>query len=305
MAISTLFKLDQVLLPGSVAVSNIKSQRWASGVSDFLENPSGHVYPMFTSVQQQEPMVEFTSPSIDKILGVVGVGGAALGATTTYLKLATTTGSVARATTSHSKIVLTSSIAYWRSIRLSHNGTGEIAVSLMANYDGTNDPFIYTASVALNGNLAADNWFGAGPVSINGVAVPGIKEISIDNEVKLIQEGASSEEFDTFIGIESCRPTITIKTKQMVNWATLGLRGSALDGTNGIVCYGRKFTPNGSRVADATAGHLKFIGLLGTVKPVDTSGDGTSPMTDTLKATLVSSSDSVAPLTFSTASAIT
>jgi hypothetical protein len=85
----------------------------------------------------------------------------------------------------------------------------------------------------------------------------------------------------------------------------LGLRGTVLDGTNGIVCYGRKFAPSASRVSNATAAHLKFQGLNGTCIPVESAGDGRSPMSDTLKVELVTLTAETNPLTCSTGQAIT
>ena len=92
----------------------------------------------------------------------------------------------------------------------------------------------------------------------------------------------------------------------MVNWgATIGLRGTALDGAAGILCYARKWNNFNSRVANATAQHISFVGLNGTIIPMDSDGNGSSPMSDTLKAELVTVSDAVAPLTCTNAVAIT
>lgn len=304
MAISTLYKLDKVVLPAGVEFSNIKSARWAAGISDMLEMPAGNVFPMFTANQVQKPQLEFQTSELGVLLGAIGVGGAAVGSSAAFFKLATQTGAVARASASHSKITLTSSCAYWTSIRLSHNAPAEANIVLVAGYDGANDPFIYAGGVALSGSLIAGSWFGVGPVKINGTLVPGIKDVTIDSGIKLIREGGESEEFDTFVGIEECKPTITIRTLTAVNWATLGLRGLALDGAAGVLVYGRKFAQNGSRVANGTAQHVSFIGLNGVARPVDTSGDGSAPISDSIKCVLTTVSDSVAPLTVNGATAI-
>src|SRR6185369_11511222 len=140
-----------------------------------------------------------------------------------------------RATTSHQRIVISQSCVYWTSIRLTDKGMGEAQVMIVPIYDGVNDPFVYTGSVALSGSLVAGTFFGAGPVSVNGVAIPGIQEITIDSGVKLVQLGDASEEFDTFAGIEEGRPSVTVKTYETMNWSSLGLRGTALNGATGLV----------------------------------------------------------------------
>jgi hypothetical protein len=57
-------------------------------------------------------------------------------------------------------------------------------------------------------------------------------------------------------------------------------------------------------VANATAQHIKFTGLNGIATPVDSNGQQSSPITDTVRVQLTSVSDSVLPLTVNTASAI-
>jgi hypothetical protein len=222
-----------------------------------------------------------------------------------YFKKAAVTGNDSRASTTHRKITVAASCAYWSTIRLPHNGQGEATVIMTASYDGSNAPFVYAGTIALSGNLGAGTHFGAGPVAINGTALPGVKEITIESGVKLIQEGSSSEIWDTFVGIEMTEPKVTIRTLENVNWATILLSGTALNGSTGLTFYARKFAQNGNRTADATAEHIKFVGALGTAFPIDSNGEQSSPISDTLVCELLSASDSVAPLIGTTASAIT
>jgi hypothetical protein len=267
---------------------------------------------MFQGVQSIKPALEFTTPELDVLLAAIGVGGASIGSTATYLKAASVTGTVARATTSHLKVTITSSVGYWSQIRLPHQGTGQATVMLVANYDGTNDPFIYTGSQTLSGNLGVGTFFGAGPVSINGTSYGGVQEITVDSGVHLIQAGGENEEFDTFVAIQQTDPVVTVKFLNAVSLPVLGLRGLALNGTTGLTFYARKFKGSaagsfsaGTRVANATAEHIKFVGAVGIASNVDINGQASSLATDTIKIWLASGSDSVAPLVGTTASAIT
>lgn len=304
----TIHKLDKIVLPSSVVFSNIKSQKWSPNIQSLIERPAGHLHPMFVGNQSIQPGFEFSTTELDVLLAACPLGGASLGSSTTYFKLGTDLSSAARAAASHKKIVIASSLLYWTNIRLPHNGAGEASVMLAANYDGSNDPFVYSASVALAGNLTLGTFFGAGPVSINGSVIPGIQEITIDSGIKLLRVGANSEEFDTFIGIETTDPVVTIKTSSLTNWATVLLRGLALNNSTGLVFYARKFTANPSsvsRVADATAEHVKFVALLGQAIPVDSSGSGAGMISDTIRIICVAGSDSIAPLVPTASSAIT
>lgn len=303
MSLSTVWKLDRLVFPAT-SFSVITSARWQANIQQMVERPAGHPHPMFAANQSQKPALEFSTTELDVLLGAINFGGASFGTIDSYFKKAAVTGSVARATAEHQRVRIAASCGYLTRIRLVHNGRSEGTAVLQANYDGTNDPFAYTGSVALAGNLSAGTYFGAGPVSINGTSLGGVQEISIDSGVRLIQAGGESEEFDTFVGLEMTEPTVTITFLQAINWATVGLRGTTLDGTNGLVFYGRKFSQGGSRVANATAQHIKFTGLNGIATPVDSNGQQSSPITDTVRVQLTSVSDSVLPLTVNTASAI-
>ena len=57
-------------------------------------------------------------------------------------------------------------------------------------------------------------------------------------------------------------------------------------------------------VANATAEHIKFTGLLGSAVPIDSSGQGTSPISHTFRCELVAPDDSTLPLTINTGATI-
>jgi hypothetical protein len=305
MAITAPFKLDKIRLPSTVDIDVVSNATIDAGISNFTERPAGHVSPMFTGNQAQKPMVEFTTPQLDVLLGAVTLAGVSAGTISLYLKAATVTGNTARATTAHKKIDIASSCLYWTSLRLPHNGQAEITARIQAAFDGTNDPFVYGGSVAVPSTLSAGTFFGAGPVSLNGTTLPAVQSITVDSGINMIQAGGESEEFDTFIGIESSAPVVTIQFLQEVNWSSIGLRGTTLNGTTGLVFYGRKYANKASRVANATAEHIKFTVLNGVANPVNTTGQRSSLVSDTLRIHAIAGTDSVLPLTVSTASAIT
>ncbi len=303
MAINTLYKLDKIVLASGQELHAVNNNQVQFGIKTMMERSAGEVWPNFRANQEQKPMLQVTTKQLDKLLTNVPMEGNFALSPVAYLKKAAAAGSVARATTVHEKAVITECCIYWTSIRLSHNNAGEAQVVIVPVFDGTHDPIIFTGSIALPGTLSAASYFGVGPVAINGVAIPGIQEVTIESGIKLLQLGDSSEEFDTFVGLETGDPSVTIKTLEQINWLTMGLRGTALDGTDGLLVYGRKFANNGSRVANATAEHLKFVALNGFCVPQDTNGQESSPVTDTLKVELVAP-DSTVPMSITVGSAI-
>lgn len=305
MAVSSPFKLDKIVLPSSVEFSHISNVRAAPGIIDFLSNPAGHPWPMFAANAGFQPVISFTTEQVDTVLTNIGVGG--LSVTTDsylYLALGTVTGKVARATTSHTRLVVAELLAYWTTCRFPHNGAATADVVLAASWDGTNDPFVSAGSVALSGNLAAGNRFGAGPVAVNGSALAGVQEFNLNSNLQIIRAGGESEPFDSFLGIQAGTPTVDLSYIGPNAITTFGLAGTVLDGANGIELYGRKFTPNGGRVANATTEHLYLQGLLGTLKAVEVSGSGAELGVNRVEARLVASSDSVVPLTVTGSQAI-
>lgn len=297
-------KLDKVVFPSSVEFSQIHNARWGAEIESLIERPAGHPHPMFRGNRMQKPVFEFTTSDLKTLIANVGVGGASIASTTsTYFKLAATTGNVARATTSHKRINIAQGLLYWTTITLPHNGRGEAQVVFVATYDGSNDPFVYAGSVALSGNITAASYWGAGPVAINGTEVPGVQQVEISSGVRLIEAGEASVPWNSFVGVEMTEPSITIRVAQERNWSTFGLAGTALDGSTGVVAFGRKFAAQG-RVAPATTSHLKFSGANGSVIPVDSSGQESGPITDTLRCELLAASDSTVPLTLAVDQAI-
>lgn len=296
--LSTLWKLDKLVMPSSVEFHQIHRQSWSAGIQSMLEYLAGHPHPMFTANQRQQPTLSFTTSQIDTLLTNIGVGGAAVGSTASYFKKVTETGSVARATLEHERMTIAESTVYWTTIRLPHNGRAEADVVMVITYDGSNEPFVYAGSVALSGNLSVGGYWGLGPCSVNGTSITGPQDVTIESGIKLIQEGDASELYDTFCGIEMTAPKVTLRTINRVNWGSiLGLNGLALNGTTGMVVFARKYTANGTRVANGTNGHIKFIGLNGHAVPQDSSGENSGLVSDTCVFNLVSGSDSILPLT--------
>lgn len=305
MAIASAFKLDKIVMPSGVEFSHITNVRCAPEVQDFLSSPAGHPFPMFGANALVKPIVSFDTEQVDVVLTNIGAGGASV-ATASYLyfAVATTTGKTARATTAHARMKLTTCIAYWTTIRAPHNGAAVASVVLCAGWDGTNNPIVPEGTVALSGNLAAGNRHGAGPVAVNGSALAGVQEWSATSGIQLIEAGGESEIYNSFVGVERGQPTLDVSYIGPDAITTFGINGTVLNGSTGIICYGRKFTPNGGRVANATAEHFYLQGLLGTLKVIEASGSGAQLGMNRVQARLVASSDSVVPLVSAVSQAI-
>lgn len=280
MPVAEEWYLDKIVLPSSVEFHAMDSATLDANITSMIERGAGEVHPNFIATQSQRPRVQFATTQIGTILANIPLVGAAIASGTMYLKKGTTTGRISRATTSHKKVAWTTACVYWSTIRLPHNGRGTVDVIVETIYDGTNKPFIYTGSVALSGSVSTQDYFGAGPVVINGTSYTDVQEITISSGVQLDILGGSSEVYNTAIAVQSVEPSIEVSLLRSINWPTLTPDGLALDGTNGFIAYGRKFASDGDRVANGTAGHVGASCLSGRVVPLTTSGNGAGTLVD-------------------------
>lgn len=283
MAVAEEWFLDKIILPSSVEFHSITSGRLEAGIATMMERGAGEVHPNFLATQVQQPSIPFSTTQIGTALTNVPLIGASVASGTFYLKKGAVTGRVARATTSHKKVACTTACVYWSNIRLPHNGPGTIDVVIMPVYDGSTSPFVYTGSIALSGSVSSQDYFGAGPVYINNTAYTDVQEINISSGVELFMLGGSSEVFNTAIGVRTTQPTIEVKMLRSINWPTLTPDGVALDGTNGFIAYGKKFSSDGQRVGNTTAGHVGVSCLSGRAIPLNTTGDGSSTLVDSFR----------------------
>lgn len=283
MAIAEEWFLDKVILPSSVEFQSFRNLRLDAGIQTMIERGAGEVHPNFIANQQQMQAVTFETPEIDTMLANYGFAGS-VASVAMWFKKGATTGRVARATTSHFKEAFTTSCIYLSSIKLPHNGVGTADVTIRSIYDGSNAPLIHTGSSALSGSIATTDYFGAGPIELNGTSYSDVQDITINTGVELAELGGSSEVWNTAIAVRIVEVSIEVRLLRAINWGTaITHSGIALNGTSGFIAYGRKYSPDGTRVADATAGHVGISALDGMVIPLNTSGEGSNIVSDTFR----------------------
>lgn len=298
MSVSTVVRLDKLVFP-TFELQQLDDERWSSGITRTVERAAGSPHPNFSFVDQFGPGIEATTPQVRTLLSNVPVNGLSAVSTNAYLKLAATTGNATRASSSHGRLTVPLGLLHWNSITLPHRGRGRAQLVLAAGFDGVNDPFVYSGGVSLPTDVRVQEIVRAGPVRVNGTTIPGVQNIEVSSGVQVTRAGGDGEEFPTFVFVELTEPTVTIQTLTPVNWATLGLRGVALNGTTGLEFFGRTIGSNGP-FANAVGVHTKGQAIYGTCDPVDTSGDGSSPVTDTLRITCTSLTDEALPISFTT-----
>jgi hypothetical protein len=297
----TGFKLDKIVCATPTAVfSALKNAEIMAGLDLLSEHPAGHPAPLFGAIARAKPAVKFSTPQLDTLVSSFPVWGANPSCTL-YRKKSGLTAPLARDGTVHDNVAVTASTAFWDTITLPARGIGAGNVTICSMWNGTNNPLIHTGSAALASTLAVANYFAAGPIQINGTAVNGIEEVTIQSGANFQSEGDADSIYDTFGEVRLGQTVVTIKTKTQVNWATYNLTGAAI---TTLVGFMKKWANEASFVADATAEHIKYAATQGIAHPINSTADEAGLWSDTLAILCLAADGTTAPLTFTASQAI-
>lgn len=292
-----------------VLIGQMVDQNIGLGISRFLEGSDGEVDNRYTAINEQKPMIGFTTTAIAVALAQAGISGVAidvdtpatLGSLEAFFHLLVEGGTRAATAT---KITINEGILIPRTLSASQGGVARFSCEAHATYDGTNDPLVLLASQTLpTVTPGVAELFTLGPVQLNGVAVNGVVDVSIDFGIELIVEGSDGEVWPRFVGIMRRQPIISFTTPDAGLLSTLGITGDAQGATDSVV-YLRKIAEGGTRELDATAEHIKISVDEGMVYVEDASASHGGRYA--LRCTLLPTFDGTnAVLVISTASAIT
>ncbi len=263
--VHTLYAVDIDPITGANAVFIDQVSDWNvdTGIGEILQNADGMVDPTFVAVGSQSPRIRFSSTALATILAKCGISGLKIdsdvthdGAEFWFQKVAE--GGTRASGSNHIKMTMNEGMLLPRMIRAT-NGPPPATMDFEAvpTYDGTNDPLVIAASQALVGTPSVGELFTAGPVSINGSALAGIQDITIDFGIREIVQSGDGQVWPTFIGIMERRPVITIRSLEAIALSTFGLEGTAQSASDSVI-YLRKIAEGGTRVADGTAEHISF-----------------------------------------------
>lgn len=305
MAIASNYVLHGILTPSAAFISNIQSSRLSPAVQTMLGYGAGYQAPLFVGNMGQKPIVSFDSLDVKTVLDLTGTSCADLSAGNTDLYFKQTKAYSTRtadASTVHVRNRMAAAGLYLQSLRAGNRSEASVSATVIANYDGVNEPIVpTTGSVALNGTPAATYHYVSGPIAINGTTYSGVQSTNVDFGVSPGQLSGDGELYDTFQFVRTVAPSITVSLIGVPLTNAIGLNGLAV---TSLSCYLRKISTTG-RVANGTAGHIKFTATAGIVTVEDVSGGGNDDAVTTLRITLVAPDTSTAPLLVNTAIAIT
>lgn len=299
MAVSNLHVLHGIYWSGGF-LSQITNSRVSPAVETIVSVPAGHPYPMFSGKLSERHEITFDTEQVVTAIGAAGTVLTSLGQTDLFFKKAVQLAArEAAATEVHTRLRAAQCGLLIERLTAGHRQKASASARLIMPYDGVNAPLVPTGSVALSGTPAASQNFVVGQWALNGSAIPGVQNVSVDFGHQLIQVGGEGEVWDTFAATGEIRPTLTI-TCLSLPWATHYL-GTALTSMSG---YFRAASTTG-RDADNSSSHIKFTATAGLITIDETSAGGNTEATTTIRVTLAAPDATTAPLIVATGQQIT
>lgn len=304
MTVSTIHVLHSLVTPSNTYV----------GLEDATPNPtadilqakaSGDPHVGFVAGQGYKPEIVVRTHQVATLLSECGLTGADLSSGNTdllYRKVVEKGTREATASLLHTRLRAADVYFYCQNLTAGHRTNAVGTARAVCLWDGTNDPIVPAGSQAISAAALSTEYFGLGPVSINGSELFGVNDFTLDFGAQPIEEGSASDEFDTFASAGEITPVITLRGGELSAWVSYGMRGSAL---TALTVYLRKKDADGTYVSDVTAEHVKITGSAGLVTVGSSSGGGNSPVQTEVRIYPRSASAGDDPIDFDTASAIT
>lgn len=297
MTMPTQFVLHGIL-NSSTFISQISRARVMTGMEYLIGHPSGLPVPMFCGNIGTTPVVEFESSQLATLLGLTGASLYNLSGANTDLywkEVVNLSNRQADATTEHIRKRMASCALSVDRITLTHRGEGTASCRIIPIWNGSVDPIVITANVALSGTPTSTTHYLLGPASFNGTLLTGIQEMTIDYNRVIRMNGGEGQQYITACWEESIAPVVTIKGLN-VPWATYGLNGLALTAS---LFYARRLGTTGP-VSDATTTNLIWTGTTGLVSIEESSSGANAPVETTVRVNCTVASASGSPLVYST-----
>ncbi len=283
MASATVFYPHAIDFDDGDLITQLTNVTPAYNFQDVVEFSSGDTAPLWSGSLSSAPNVGFTTRQCKSILDLcdptalptkaktVAYDGHA-GSIDVYLRKGEAFGlRTADATAEHERARLSEGFLEWTTITATQNQLAEIACNLVAAYDGTNDPLIFTQQAVTGLTRAVNHLFTLGPVKLNGTALDGLQGWTLTNNTNLEVIFDSGVPFPRYIGINTYSPTLACRVRNGALMRTIGTRTTAI---SSLTFYLRKLQASALAVADATEQHICFTASAGTVKArqVDNTG---------------------------------
>jgi len=273
---------------GVSQLGGITQQSLKLGTEVRGEASSAEPYVRFQSVVAQKPSASFTTRHITTALGLCGPLGVSIGTLIGGLKLYAqkwVEGGTRASGSIHRSFTMLKGLLVPTTLSAQHRGDATIGYNAHIIYDGLNSPVVVSDVAALAAISSDAERFALGPFGIEGVCSGQLTDLSVNFGLNVETLGSESMVWDTFSGITSIQPSITLKGNR-ITWfggSAIPLAGKAVTHA-GSYFFLRKRAAGASFVADVTTQHLKVAcaGLAHIDDAMTASGTGAAECSITI-----------------------
>lgn len=276
MSMQTGYVLHAIYHSGMV-ITQLEDAAAGNAFNELIGMSAGHHYPLFTGILENKPEFTFRSSQLRTLMNGIPLFALDLSGGNTDLewRQAVDLGArVAIAAVSHIRTRMTQGLIYMQSLSAQQGQVAQYQGRIAVTWDGTNNPLVPAASVAISATPQAAEQFTLGPVKINGSWVNGVIEQNYESGIQAWEEISDGDVYPTFGGVKEFNPIVcTVKTRESTNWSTYGVSaGTALSG--GFLGYLRRVAPDSIPYATNQNQHLKLSGDYGIVLGASGQGGG-------------------------------
>jgi len=261
MGVTKLYKMYQVNInntPTAVDFPATQNVGHSAGLTRVMFDGGGQIDSTGVATLLSDQRLTFSTTDIKALLDVAGINGKKLVTPNDFLAAfwqQYDQGGLIKAGSTHLKILINEGLLIPRIISVTQGAEASIDCEAIPTFDGTNDPLVVSDSQALVTRVNASQLWTLGKATINSVDIE-IQSLNIDFGIQEKVVGADGDVFNTFVAIDKRDPSITFDSFDISKLTSFVHQGSDPGGT--FVCYLRKLKAGGTRVADATAEHIKF-----------------------------------------------
>jgi hypothetical protein len=262
----------------------VTEQNIDSGVEVNSEVTAGASTPQFAEINQIGSAGQFTSHDISSILGAIGAKGLCLEGTDEagfgiYMLQREDCGTIASGSV-HRQTVIPNGLIVPRTLTVQQGQRASLQCEVFGLYDGTNEPILVETSIAAPTGLTDLVGFHLGPVSVGGVSITQLTQVTIDFGIEVQPEYEDGESYPVSLDISKRQPTISIQTSDVTKFGASGipLTGKACTHANTSIVLRKRLINTGSFVTGENQAEFTAAGIAHVRKVAGASNNGTHDM---------------------------
>lgn len=227
------------MMTGATVFRDIRSQTINPQLQAMVLGGSGTGLNTFAAVGQLNPIIDFTSGDIKRILAAMTNQIALPIDNDFYIWLQKMAqGGIRAAGATHVKGTIAKGMVIPVSLRLVDGDVQSAALTcqiLLVSTDGTTSPLALAGSQTLVVSGGAAEGWTLGEVSLNGTVLEGVEEVTIEFGITPSTLGASGMPYKTFCGVLMVDPTVRITAASLDEFISTGLSGTAQGATDSTI----------------------------------------------------------------------